>query len=103
MFQPNIFPSSVASAADSVSHHSFAGRTTAPSASKHTMPCCCPLTPTHAMASGVALASASAFFTATRTPSSHVAGSCSAAFAEAFGRRPYDFAPRPATARASRS
>jgi hypothetical protein len=43
---PSFCDSSAASGADSVSHHSLAGRSTEPSAPRATMPCCCPLTAT---------------------------------------------------------
>ena len=102
---PKRSPSSFASFADSTSHQSFAGRMTSHSASRATMPCCCPLTPTAAMALGSSPASSSAAFTATRTPSSHVDGSCSAALGRpaGVGMRPYEHEPFPATALDDRS
>lgn len=45
MVKPQSRDSSSASAALSVSHHSFAGRMTSLPASSATRPCCCPLTP----------------------------------------------------------
>jgi len=76
--------------ADSVSHQSFAGRTTAPAASSATMPCCCPETATETIEEASAFASRRACFRVSRMPSIHVSGSCSAAFGrEGWGRRSY--------------
>ena len=81
--------SASASAAVSVSHQSLAGRRTRPAESKKTEPCCCPETPTAAIA---LLDLSSNFSTASlqaAKPSEiQVAGSCSARPWAVVGRRP---------------
>ena len=79
IYQPSWDDSSATSAALSVSHHNFAGRTGSRRSSRHTMTCCCPLTPRPATRNAASVpAPARARRQARPSVSVHVARSCSA-------------------------